>query len=72
MVPLPAISKISNNNLNLVGYNLNEGLAMALGKSLGLVPVLEKARKNEIKELYLEGNGMRDNMFAEILKGLLK
>lgn len=55
-----------------MGYNLSEGLSYALGKTLGLVSQMQKAKKNEIKELYLESNGLKDQMFAAILKGLLK
>ena len=65
MVPIPALAKIEKKQLSLKGYKLNNGLAVALGKTLQKtgefnLQVSQTQQKNMIKELYLDDNGLKD------------
>lgn len=35
VVPIPALARIENHVLSLIGYQLSDGLALALGNTLG-------------------------------------
>ena len=64
VLPLPAISKITDGKLMLVGYKLNEGLWRALHFGL-------EKYEGKISDFVMENNGINDEMMAYIIESIL-
>jgi hypothetical protein len=64
-VAIPALSKIKDKVLHLNGYTLGAGLCKSLGNAFLL-------SSDVIEKLVLEATGTNDEMFADILKGLIE
>ena len=69
IVPIPVLSRLENQVLSLIGYQLNDGLAISIGKTLDQNS--RDSGRKKVREVYLEGNMLKDSTFAIILKGLL-
>eukprot|EP00347_Sterkiella_histriomuscorum_P002614 403367462 len=63
VLALPALSKIQNKQLVLLGYPLNKGLARGIKQFL-------KHYKTCITKLALDNNGLQDTWMRQILKGI--
>ena len=71
---MPILIKLQRHILSLIGYQLNEGVAISLGKSLSKMSSSEDplfVKKHEVHEVYLENNNLKDSSLQMILKGLL-
>ncbi|CDW83993.1 UNKNOWN [Stylonychia lemnae] len=69
VVPIPILTRLDKQALNLMGYQLNDGLAISLGKTLQHIQT--KGLKKQIKEAYFDNNGLKDSSLAVILRGLV-
>jgi hypothetical protein len=63
VLPLPAISKINDGKMMLVGYKLNEGICRALHFGL-------EKYEGKVTDIFLENNGINDEMMSYILESL--
>eukprot|EP00347_Sterkiella_histriomuscorum_P012154 403369687 len=68
VIPIPILVRLDKQVLNLIGYQMNEGLAISLGKTLQQIATRDP--KKHVKEAYFDGNGLKDSSFGVILKGL--
>jgi len=62
---LPLLSRIANKSLILQGYKLTDGICYGLGESIASQPKL-------LNTIVLDNNGLCDEDFSKIIKGMCK
>ncbi len=61
---MPILIKLQSHILSLIGYQMNEGVAISLGKGLSQMASNQNQillKRYEVNEVYMENNNLKDS-----------
>ena len=61
---MPILIKLQSHILSLIGYQMNEGVAISLGKGLSQMSSNQNQillKRYEVNEVYMENNNLKDS-----------